>query len=209
MTAHVEELAELYALGALDDRSRAQVDRHASQCGACARRIGEAEATVAQLVQEARPSEQLDRRMHAAFAPNRSWRAPSALVAAAFVLGLLPTAWIWNAGRTQNAFNVQQQTAVHALATSHFAHAQFVPLVPNAPPAKMLFGRTRPWRYFVAQTRISYTVTARRGAAAVVLGRLTISGNAGELFVPNAPPADEYILSDGSRIVAHIVQHAR
>ena len=80
---HVDENAELYALGTLSDTDRAAVDAHVATCASCAQRVGEAEETVAALSarQTAVPG-QLDRRMRASFAPRslpRSLRYPRRL----------------------------------------------------------------------------------------------------------------------------------
>ncbi len=47
MIRHIDELAELYALGSLDSRDRALVERHTRTCVACANRIRAAEETIA------------------------------------------------------------------------------------------------------------------------------------------------------------------
>ncbi|MEO7202253.1 MAG: zf-HC2 domain-containing protein, partial [Candidatus Tumulicola sp.] len=47
---HVEDRAALYALGALSDDERAEVDAHLRECSACAQAIGEAENDVALVV---------------------------------------------------------------------------------------------------------------------------------------------------------------
>jgi len=48
--AHLDDDAAAYALGALDASGMARVDALAASCDECARRVGEAEATVARLV---------------------------------------------------------------------------------------------------------------------------------------------------------------
>ena len=63
MNAHIGENAELYALGVLDERTRALVDAHASNCEACAARLGEAERTIALIEEDAEMPASLDRRM--------------------------------------------------------------------------------------------------------------------------------------------------
>ncbi len=47
MKRHIDELAELYALGSLEADERAAVERHSRGCTACADRIRAAEETVA------------------------------------------------------------------------------------------------------------------------------------------------------------------
>ena len=47
---HIDQEAELYALGMLDDDERARVDEHLTTCEACTVRVGEAESAVAALI---------------------------------------------------------------------------------------------------------------------------------------------------------------
>jgi hypothetical protein len=42
------------------------------------------------------------------------------------------------------------------------------------------------------------------GAQTVSLGKLRVSGNAAVLFIERAPAAREYLLREGSRIVARV-----
>jgi len=52
VTEHIDEMAELYALGSLEDLERARVERHVETCEACAVRLDEASIVVADLAQE-------------------------------------------------------------------------------------------------------------------------------------------------------------
>lgn len=204
-TEHVAELAELYALGTLDDRERALVDAHVQTCDECAARLGEAEATVEQLVQPRSPSPALDRRMSAAFRTRGSWRWTAPLVAAAFVVGLLPSLAMWSGVFGRASFASDQQQAVTAMVGSHFVHAPFVPVDPAAPKAKVIYGRTGDWRYIVAQTARPYDVAVVSNGHPVWLGTLHVSGDAGELFVPHAPAGNEYLLREGARVIARVM----
>lgn len=47
MSGHINELAELYALGSLEVRERATVERHVRTCVECANRVRAAEETIA------------------------------------------------------------------------------------------------------------------------------------------------------------------
>lgn len=201
---HIEELAELYALGVLDDAERASVDAHAQSCALCARRLGEAEQFIADTIAEDEPSGALDVRVRAAFAPKRAF-APrwGSLVAAAFVLGLLPGLLFAALYRPAQPFQTDRDRAIGAMVNSHFLHAQFKPLAPDAPKAKVIYGRSQPWRYFVAQTTHAYTVRAENANGASVLGALHVSGDAAELFVPQTS-ARSFVLVDGARVVARV-----
>jgi anti-sigma-K factor RskA len=47
MSGHIGDLAELYALGSLDEQERVTVERHVRACVECANRVREAEETMA------------------------------------------------------------------------------------------------------------------------------------------------------------------
>lgn len=201
---HIEELAELYALGALDDAERASVDAHVHSCAVCAKRLGEAEQFIADTIEEREPADNLDVRVRRTFAPKRAF-APrwGSLVAAAFVLGLLPGLIFAALYHPAQPFQADRDRAVAAMVNSHFLHAQFTPLGPDAPKAKVIYGRSEPWRFFVAQTTHAYTVRAENANGASVLGALHVSGDAAELFVPQTS-ARSFVLLDGARVVARV-----
>lgn len=200
---HIDELAELYALGVLDDGERASVDAHVRSCELCAKRIGEAEALIADTIEDREPRSSLDVRIRQAFAP-RARIAPrwGALVAAAFIIGLLPGLIFAALNRPAAPF-ADRDRAIAAMVNGHFLHAQFTALAPDAPKAKVLYGRTAPWRYFVAQTHRAYTVEAENASGASALGTLHVSGDAGELFVAQSS-ARSFVLLDGTRPVARV-----
>lgn len=202
---HIGELAELYALGVLDDAERTQVEAQAQTCAECAKRLGEAEMLIAGTVAEREPPAELDARMREAFAPRRAF-APrwGALVAAAFILGLLPGLIFATLERRQpSGFENDRDKAISALVNSHFVHAQFTALTPDAPKAKVIYGRGKTWRFFVAETNRAYTVESQDGGKTQKLGTLHVSGNAAELYVPDAN-ARSFVLTDGARVVAKV-----
>jgi hypothetical protein len=201
---HIDDLAELYALGVLDDAERAAVDAHLQTCVQCAQRVGEAEMIIADTIAEREPPPSLDRRMHAALAPRRTsstrW---GVLVAAAFVLGLLPGVLFGMFANRPSGFDRDRDRAIAAMVNSHFLHAQFIPLTRDAPKAKVLYGRGKAWRFFVAQTMHAYVVESEDNGQRTVLGTLHVSGNAAELFVDNAN-ARSFVLLDGARPIARV-----
>lgn len=199
---HLEEAAELYAIGALPDDERAAADAHIAECPECARRAGQAEAAAAALIVPSHtPSEQLDRRMRAAFMSRRSGRSWYPFVAAAFILGLLPSIALLQRDRGFEAANASRNQALFAMVNSHFLHAPFVSLTPDAPAAKVVFARDGSWLYVIANS--GKDLTLRTGGRA--LGNLTGSGNERTLFIAHAPHTKQLDLSDGSRAVARAV----
>ena len=201
MNGHIGELAELYALGTLGDSQRESVDAHVLVCDECAGRLGEAEAAVAATIGERLPPPHLDSRIRASFRASAPWwRRAAPLAAAAFVLGLLPSAYL--AFERPRSADPQRDLAIGAMVNSHFAHVPFAALTPDAPKAKLVYGRgASDWRLIIAQTAHAYRVRAVSGGKTSDLGVLHVSGNAAELFVQPAA-AREFDLMDGTRAVA-------
>jgi len=195
---HLEEAAELYALGALPDAEREAADAHIARCKVCARRVGQAEETLAVLVRAQSPSSQLDRRVRATFVRRSSGRAFYPLVAAGLILALLPGALFWQRDRDLRASDAVNRQAVAAMIGSHFLHSQFVKVAADAPPAKAIFARNGAWVYVIAVTDRDLTLTA----GGHVLGRISGTGNERAIFVEHPPAARSLVLSDGARVLA-------
>lgn len=195
---HVGESAELYALGELDDLESARVERHARTCEPCARRLGEAEETVLQLVESGEMPAQrpapLDRRIRFAQPASRT-PAWIAAVAAAFVIGLLP----WGVTVTQRPAAGTSQAAIDAMLAGHFAHAPFAPLRAGVPSAKVVYAREGGWLYvLVAAGREPLDVATIATGHSTVVATLAPSGATRAAFikVPDHPESVE-LLSAG------------
>jgi hypothetical protein len=128
----------------------------------------------------------------------QGFRVPAAFVAAAFIIGLLPSLWFWNGNRATQAFDADRQQAVQAMVNSHFLHAQFTALTSDAPKAKLIYARTGNWVFAVAQTGRPLSLRAQSARGEVALGTLHVAGNAAELFVPQAPRTRSFALYDGN-----------
>jgi hypothetical protein len=206
---HIGDNAELYALGELDDLEAARVERHARACAECARRLGDAEAAVLQLIEAGGVAEDvpetLDRRMRFAqpASPTRAWIAA---VAAAFVLGLLPWGWTM----TQQRGNETPQPAVDAMLAGHFAHAPLLPLVAGAPSAKVIYAREGGWIYVLAAAGTSaLDVATVTGAKTSVVAALAPSGATRSAFVKIAGRIDAVeLLENGKPISSAHVAYA-
>jgi hypothetical protein len=205
---HIGDNAELYALGELDELEAARVERHARACAACSSRLGDAEATVLQLVEAGGVAttmpEALDRRVRFV-QPAPATRGWLAAVAAAFVLGLLPWGWTMTQQHAGSA-----QPAVDAMLIGHFSHAPLLPLQPGAPPAKVIYAREGGWIYVLAGAGTSSldvaTVTAGRTA---VVAALAPSGTTRAAFVNVAGRVDAVeLLENGKPIAAAHIAYA-
>ena len=128
---HIDEEAELYALGMLDDGDRALVDEHLVTCAPCTAKIGDAEYAVAALIDSSQLRPQQRR---------TAWW-PIA-VAAAFAVaagGLLGQNIVMHGALGADG------TMLATLVDSHFNHAQFQ--APGGTPmtAKAIYDRHGKW----------------------------------------------------------------
>lgn len=193
---HIDDVAELYALGELMPAERAAVDAHASKCPTCLRKLGEAEETILALEREhvaVAPSGfiasglQLERR-----APSRWWL----VVAAAFALGLLPSV----PSLLQRGAQSQNNLAAIAMLHSHFNHAQFSG-ADAAPAAKVLYARDKSWIFVMVEGSERYDVYAVNGTVATRIGQVAPQGSTSNLYLTNPGVLDRIELRDGSTLV--------
>ena len=128
---HIDQEAELYALGMLDDGERARVDEHLTGCEPCTVRVGEAEAAVAALI-DSTQQRRTERRVA---------RWPLA-VAAAFALAAMGV--LGQNVIMRGALNTDG-ALLATMVDSHFEHAQFQ--APDGAPiaAKAIYERRGKW----------------------------------------------------------------
>jgi anti-sigma factor RsiW len=195
---HIGELAELYAVGALDRDERAQVEAHVATCAVCLRRVGEAEETL--LALEAGAIAQTPPRRRELKLRNGESRVRTVLrliaaVAAGIVIGVLATF---------SAYRHAQDTqpALVAMVQSHFLHAQFMPAGNGtAPAAKAIYARDRSWVFIIARGTEDYAVFAVGQSSARSLGVLHPSGSTSTLFVDSRVAEPSIELREGARVV--------
>lgn len=193
---HVDDLAELYALGSLSEGERAAVDAHAAKCAPCLRALGEAEETLLALegqYETIAPPAQLDARIRFERAtPSRWWL----VVAAAFAIGFLPSVPLLLQRQSQG----QENIAAIAMLHSHFNHAQFSG-ASGAPSAKVLYARDRAWLYVMVEGAQRYDVYAVNGAVATRIGTIAPQGATSNLFVQSPGTLDRVELRSGTQVV--------
>ncbi len=208
MNEHVDDLAELYALGSLEDLDRARVERHTSSCAACAERVSEAEESVTRIAElqtmhEAPPG--LRTRLHSSLALahlRHAWvRSIPAAIAAALVLALIPTWVAVDRTRTVAAMH-QDEQALAKIASAPFARAQFMS-PRNAPmDAKVLYGMHGDWYYVVVMhPKPGMQVAYVHEGKMEMLGTVATHGASGTLYLPVNHKMEELALvSDGAVI---------
>jgi hypothetical protein len=218
MIDHIDDLAELYALGSLDEFERARVERHIARCSTCAAQLRAAEETVAALAQAQtrelhEPPAQLRARLDEALAVRKraalTWHPFAAGIAAAVVLALIPT---WVAVDRNSALVAMRQDeraiARMAQAGTRIYDAQFVSPSKQPMNAKVLYGPHGDWYYIVVMhPHPGMQVAYVHGGKMEMLGTVAMHGESGTLYLPVNHKMEQLALVEGHTIVAdaHLV----
>lgn len=219
MTHHIDELAELYAVGSLSEFERARVDRHVGQCPSCAGDLRRAEETVADLAQaQAQPMHEapssLQRRLEQSLKQSRrrgvlTWHPFVAAIAAAIVLAFVPT-WVAVDRNSALVAMRQDERALARLASAgtQIDHAQFMSPANRPMNAKVLYGPKGNWYYVVVMhPRPGMQVAYVHGGRMEMLGTVAMHGESGTLYLPVNHKMEELALVQGGSVVAdaHLV----
>jgi hypothetical protein len=190
---HLDDDAELYALGLTDRDRDAEIEAHLTDCADCRARVIAAEAAAAALAATLPPVPAAARR--------QTWWP--ALATAAAVVFAATTVVQGSSSYAAHAELQRTDVALSAIASSHFAHTTL-----TSDPgvvAKALYSRDGAWCYVV-------TTGAPRGAHVVMLrggvahdmGTLEAGAPAtATLFVRKPGRADEITVVADNRVVAH------
>ncbi|MBV9150053.1 MAG: zf-HC2 domain-containing protein [Candidatus Eremiobacteraeota bacterium] len=195
---HVDELAELYALGSLGAEEEQHLNAHIATCDACRLRVNDAEKVVAALaLEQARAT--MPGRAVTLHLPSQLWR-----FAGAFAAGLiLPLLFLLPPLLRERSGAGETHAAFSALVNSHFSHVAFTRRTADAPAAKLLYARTGEWLYIVAlQPKNDLTVLLRHVGAVQTVGTIRADRSDAEFFIPNPGPVDEVLLSQSGVVVA-------
>ncbi len=219
MNGHIDDRAALYALGALDENEAAAVRAHVAQCAACAQAVGAAEADVALAASlEPRyeaPAElgsRIDRllsggEVHAIDA--KRWRSASAspwlAVAAAFAIGVLPSAYFLRENWAMHNAMAVQSAAVDRLASSRHRVAAFhsMPAMPEGSSASVAYASGGEW-YVIVVKDVTRTlgVAWMHDGRQTMLGQVVPHGDVAMLYLPKSHRMDQLALMDGGQVVA-------
>lgn len=200
------DLAELYALGALDDDERSEMDVHVRECPVCAQLVGAAERDVA-LIASQEPQREaprgLGRRVESAFTNRRpSWTIPSAYaIAAALLVGFLPSVYFWSQNDAMHRAMVTQNAAIERLAAASHRMAHFQTM-PGMPPADVIYAPDGSWYFVVVHgARKTLAVAWMHDGERTMLGEAVPRGNIASLFLPKSHRMERLALMEGDRIV--------
>lgn len=174
---HNEELIELYALGTLEPEERVTVEEHIAQCEPCRARFIEAVSVVAAMTgTQSEDSVESGR----AADPRVARFAALAAVFALLFAGALAYA-VFERSRSN-----EQAVPLAAIVGSHFLHAQFQSVMPQAPAAKVLYARDGSWIYVIVNAPASYALTGIRDGRATGLASTSAAGMESTAFVRTA-----------------------
>lgn len=206
MSEHIEEQAELYAIGALDDSERRAVEAHVAECEACVQRLSIAEDAVAEMEvarAQHRPPAQLQRRVRAiALRSGPRWPSFVPAVAAALILGLLPSAYFWQQSRAMHAAMLADADAMNRLATAPHRSAAFSEMSDGS-AATVMYGPDGSW-YVVLVRGASHALSVAwmHDGRRTMLGTAEPHGDVAMLYLPKSHRMDQLALMDGERLVA-------
>jgi anti-sigma-K factor RskA len=203
---HLGDAADLYAIGALDDFERDAIDRHVAGCRECAHLLAAAEDRVAVLAEaDARhtPPPQLERRI-----VSLVRRRPASLrgfvpaIAAAFVVGLLPSAYFWQQNQTMHSVMVADADAMNRVASMPHRSAAFTQMSDGS-AARVMYAPDGSWYViFVRGATRALSVAWMHGGERTMLGTATPHGAVAMLYLPKSHRMDQLALLDGERVVA-------
>jgi hypothetical protein len=204
MIEHVGDDAALYALGILDETERARIDLHASACTACALLLAQASDDVATLA-AAGASGAVATAPVSIARPIPSARRPSyrpfLAVAAALLIGLLPSLYFWQQDRSMHTSMVAQLDAMHRVAAMPHRTAAFSGAMGNG--AQVIYAPDGSWYVVLVRgVPTALRVVWMHDGERTDLGTAVPHGDVAMLYLPASHRMDHLALMDGSTIVA-------
>lgn len=163
---HLDERAELYALGDLDERERREVERHARACPACAEHLAESCQTVyalSALLPDAGESPSLPVPVPTSVRPV--WNTLAAVAVAAAILLALVSGILLQRLDAQRGEIAALRAPQIALAQGHFAHLPLRAAAAAAPRGKVIYALDRSWCYVLIDGPGPYQLWIHRDGA--------------------------------------------
>ena len=210
MSAHIGEDAALYALGALDPHEAAAVERHVADCIACARLLAQAEDDVTAMVAAQPlvepPAGLADRILAtpdaATSATHRQRRVPRVAwltaLAAAIVIALLPSAYVYRENITMHHTMVADADAMARIATSPHRSAAFA-----GRDAHVMYAPDGSWYVVVIRgAKAPVHVVWPHDGERTMLGTAVPHGDVALLYLPKSHRMDQLALMSGGQVVA-------
>jgi Putative zinc-finger len=204
-SGHIGEYAALYALGALDDDERFEVDAHVRLCASCMQLLGSAErdvAIAASMEPQRSAPPQLKSRIDRTLGIRRRAVPLVAALAAAFVVGALPSAYFWQQNLTLHRAMITQTAAMNRMASAPHRMAPFRGMSEGG-SASVMYAPDGSWYVIVVRNASrALQVAWMHDGEHTLLGTAEPLGDVAMLYVPNSHRMDRLALMDGEQIVA-------
>lgn len=198
------DAAELYALGTLEEAERAAMDEHLRACWSCAQYVAAAEndvATIASMEPMHAVPPDLAARVGRLFTTKRRFPPLPAAVAAALIVGLLPSLFFLFEARATRDAMLAQNAAVERIMSQPHRIANFQ-TVPPATTAQVAYAANGSWYVvLVAGASKPLSVAWMHGGERTMLGEAIPRGDLAMLYLPKSHRMDRLALMDGNRIV--------
>jgi energy-converting hydrogenase Eha subunit A len=194
VTQHLDDDAELYALGFTERERSEEIEAHLATCAACCARVAAAESVAASLAAALPP-------MPAAKPRRQSQTWWPQLATAAAVVFAATTALEGGLVHGESQRVQRTDVALTALASTHFAHTTLT----SRPGliVKTIYSRDGAWAYVVASgAPAGAHVVLRQGSAQRDLGALD-DGTPATLFIQQPGRGDEYDIVANGNVIAH------
>jgi 3-methyladenine DNA glycosylase Mpg len=128
--------------------------------------------------------------------------APFAAIAAAFVIGLLPTAYFWQQNQSLHAMMTTQTAAIQRVASAPHRMAHFRGMNDRG-SASVMYAPDGSWYVvLVRDVSKSLDVAWMHDGAQTMLGTAVPHDGLAILYLPQSHRMDQLALMDGSRTVA-------
>ncbi len=208
MIDHLDDDAELYAVGALDDAARRRVEQHAAGCESCSSRLAQAQETVAQLAAgqpQFDPPKTLEERLSRTIRPGvRMPLWPALAAAAVLALAFVPTWLAVDRTRLYGQSMQQDERALARIAAAPSFNRAVFRGARGPMAAKVLYGTHGDWYYvLVMHPPAGMQVAYVHGGRMQMLGTLVRHGASGTLYLPVNHRMEELALLTGTIVIAH------
>jgi Putative zinc-finger len=195
MTAHIGEDAALYALGLLDAREQQIVDAHVATCKACGQLLAQAYDDVAAMAAAQTQLVMPQRRQIAR--PFRRWQPAFAALAAAFVLTLLPSAYLYEQNQSMHHAMVANADALARIASTPHRMARF-----SGTSANVMYAKDGSWYCVVVRgAKKPMDVAWMHDGQQTMLGTAVPHGDVAILYLPRSHRMDQLALLADDQMV--------
>jgi hypothetical protein len=188
---HLNDDAELYAVGLTERERDADIERHLARCSDCVARVIAAEAVGAALAGALQPIPTTSGR----------WRRPwMSVAAAAAMVFASTTAFEAMASHAAASRLAHADIALNDIATSHFGHNTLTS--DSGIVARALYAPNGTWCYVIAANAPQGAHVSIRHGQQTIDGGLMHSGALSTLLIPDPGKPDEIDIVVGDHVVA-------